>query len=1017
MSGSWPAVARFLSKRTFVTIALAIAVTLGMGFGLRQLDFSTGQNSYIDPSSKAAKDNERYQSLFGGESMVVLFTVDQGKTIADLFTPANVAQLIEVDSTLRNSSAVHSVVSPVTLLQWTSDLVTKGVASEIIARTIQRETDPAAAELRQQDALITAMRIGTVKAQDLSDPAWVKFLIFGNNGFSTDASGRLAEPADSELVVRKALRAFIPDSRHAVFAGLLVGNAPLDDLADGSNAVHDAFQGRTFDNATVIITGTPTFLTDINDYLQGGMLTLGGIAVLVMIVILLVAFKVRWRLLPLLGMAAGVAWGFGVFGFTRTKLSLVTIAGLPILIGLGIEFAIQIQNRIEEEQSEQRRTQRSEVSSDTSRGPFGETLVRIGPPLVTATIAAAIAFLTVRMSKVPMVQDFGVLLAIGIVALLVAGIVLPTMVIGARERRSPTTTEPTKGWVEATVDWLGKMPRAAVLPLVLIAIVVPVLGLVLEGGSKIESDPINWADQSSASIRNARTLERETGFATTLGVFVETNSSPSNGVFTDQMGAFVFDLVTRATRENRELAEASSLATTVGWLSEVPNTTSLPPTGLDMLEAYNVAPSALQELLVAENANVTQVLFQVGASSLEQRAEVLTRTQQAINDPGQGALLPARAVATTGGLVVVGVGLLDNLTTNRAQLTIVALLLVGAFVILRSRDLARGLVTMIPVLVAVGAAATIVRVLGITLSPLTTVGGPLVVATCAEFCVLLVARYAEERAKGLEPGAGTRVAAERAGRAFFTSALATLGGFAVLMFSSLPLLADFGTVVTINIAVALLSALVVVPPLLREADRHGLLSMGLTPAEGHAGRRRSAIGWVAGSVLAATGITVLFVSVHEDTVSPVVARAEAAIEPPATIPPPTTVPPTTVPPNTAQPTNSSVPAGSTAAEGSTASSDTTIAVETTLAPGPAERPAGLIEGIFWDTLTGVGVDPGVARCAADDVLAGTSEADLMALGIASVPRPEAVNTLLDASATRCGVTRQQLDAAAAAAGG
>jgi uncharacterized membrane protein YdfJ with MMPL/SSD domain len=63
------------------------------------------------------------------------------------------------------------------------------------------------------------------------------------------------------------------------------------------------------------------------------------------------------------------------------------------------------------------------------------------------------------------------------------------------------------------------------------------------------------------------------------------------------------------------------------------------------------------------------------------------------------------------------------------------------------------------------------------------------------------------------------VAAERTGRAFFTSALTTLGGFAVLMFSSLPLLSDFGMVVTINIGVALLSALVVVPPLVQEADR------------------------------------------------------------------------------------------------------------------------------------------------------------------------------------------------------
>src|SRR4029079_12794945 len=106
-----------------------------------------------------------------------------------------------------------------------------------------------------------------------------------------------------------------------------------------------------------------------------------------------------------------------------------------------------------------------------------------------------------------------------------------------------------------------------------------------------------------------------------------------------------------------------------------------------------------------------------------------------------------------------------------------------AFVVLIHRDLVRGLLTMIPVLLAVGTSAVLVRLLGVTLSPLTTVGGPLVVATCAEFCILLVARYAEERDRGLDPSESTAVAAERTGRAFFTSALTTLGGFAVLMFS------------------------------------------------------------------------------------------------------------------------------------------------------------------------------------------------------------------------------------------
>jgi hydrophobe/amphiphile efflux-3 (HAE3) family protein len=673
----------------------------------------------------------------------------------------------------------------------------------------------------------------------------------------------------------------------------------------------------------------------------------------------------------------GVAWGFGAFGFTGTKLSLVTIAGLPILIGLGIEFAIQVHNRIEEERTIER-----------VADPYGQTLSYMGPPLLAATVAAVIAFLTVKISKVPMVQDFGVLLSIGIVALLAAGIVIPLAVIGGRERRKPTTDAPKASWVEATVRRLGSLPRAAVLPLVVIAIGIPVLGLFLEGGSKIESDPINWANQSSVAIKNARTLEGETGFSSTLGVFVQADPTvASNGVFTDQMGAFQMDLVESQLGANKELAQASSLATTVGWLAEVPGSTALPPTGLDMLQAYQAAPASLQPTLIANDGNAAQVLFQVGPSSLEERSVVLQNVETAVAEPGAGAPLPLDATATTGGLAVVGVGLLENITANRAELTIVAVLLVGAFIILRYRDLARGLITMIPVLLAVGMSAVLVRTLGITLSPLTTVGGPLVVATCAEFSVLLVDRYAEQRDRGYNPEDSNRIAAERTGRAFFTSALTTLGGFAVLMFSTLPLLADFGMVVTINIAVALLAALVVVPPLVKEADHRGLLVMG-PRRKLHEGRNRTVAMGAASAVLAISGLVLVIRAVDNTEAAAPVPQMTDSAEAPATIPPSTTTPPTT-----------------------------SLAPDATLPPGPPERPSGAVAGAFYDGLVGVGVDAGIARCAADDLVATTSEADLLAAGIASVPRPAAVNTLLETSAKKCGVTQEQLDAAATATGG
>ena len=82
------------------------------------------------------------------------------------------------------------------------------------------------------------------------------------------------------------------------------------------------------------------------------------------------------------------------------------------------------------------------------------------------------------------------------------------------------------------------------------------------------------------------------------------------------------------------------------------------------------------------------------------------------------------------------------------------------------------------------------------------------------------------------PGRATmNITASRTGRAFIVSALTAIAGVAVIATSSLPLLRDFGLVVTLNIAVALLSALVILPPLLVWADQRNWVSRGLVPAE------------------------------------------------------------------------------------------------------------------------------------------------------------------------------------------
>ena len=84
---------------------------------------------------------------------------------------------------------------------------------------------------------------------------------------------------------------------------------------------------------------------------------------------------------------------------------MASIAVLPILIGLAVDYAIQLQARYDEA-----------IAGGASPGleaarqppPVG------GPTIATACLATAAGFLALQLSPIPMVRSFGLLLIVGI---------------------------------------------------------------------------------------------------------------------------------------------------------------------------------------------------------------------------------------------------------------------------------------------------------------------------------------------------------------------------------------------------------------------------------------------------------------------------------------------------------------------------------------------------------------------------------------------------------------------------
>jgi hydrophobe/amphiphile efflux-3 (HAE3) family protein len=478
-------------------------------------------------------------------------------------------------------------------------------------------------------------------------------------------------------------------------------------------------------------------------------------------------------------------------------LSLVTISGLPIFVGLGVDFAIQMHNRYVEQRA----------AGDAPDEAARVALTRMGTPLFVAMLAGAFGFIALRLSPVPMIRDFGLLLTVGVVVLMAAAVILPLTILVLVERRRPrppAVRAAQPGVIERVVGMITSLPRAVVMGVFAVGVVLAAAGFVVEGRMPIQTEPERWVSPNGDAVHELTTLRASTGFSTQLGVMIS-----ADDVTSDAVVAWMYTFqTTELQRHPGQLLQAASMP---GVAADV---VGVAPTGNDVRSLLAIAPHDVSVSLVSPDRKTANLMFPVGDIPLGEKGKLIDSIKQDL----RGDMAPPAGVTVTpSGLAVIGIELVKGMEANRQTLTLAALGLVAVWLLVRGRGRIRSLLPLVPVAIAVGISTFVIWSLGFELTPLTTVAAPLVIAVGTEFTVLLEARYTEERKRGCTPGEACRRLPKIA-RAFVASGLTLVGGFAVMAASPMTLLRDFGVVVAIDVVVALASALVIMPPLLRWTD-------------------------------------------------------------------------------------------------------------------------------------------------------------------------------------------------------
>jgi hypothetical protein len=178
---------------------------------------------------------------------------------------------------------------------------------------------------------------------------------------------------------------------------------------------------------------------------------------------------------------------------------------------------------------------------------------------------------------------------------------------------------------------------------------------------------------------------------------------------------------------------------------------------------------------------------------------------------------PGVEASVTGQTVVFAPSVIERIDERDAT-TLLGVALVFGLLLLYYRHPVKATAPLVPMLFVVGWQNLYMAGTGVRVSPLGATLGALTVGIGAEYTVIVMERYYEEKARGAAPIEAITVAGERVGTAISVSGLTTVLGFSALVVSSFPIVADFGVLTVGVIGLTLVAALVVLPPTLVVLD-------------------------------------------------------------------------------------------------------------------------------------------------------------------------------------------------------
>ncbi|CAO1610443.1 putative export protein [Brochothrix thermosphacta] len=848
-------IGHFIIKHAKVNIIVILAVTVFLAFGATKLDMKMGNDVFVSSKSDVYKDTTTYQKNFGGDGIYLLLEGDKDKLISHetaqkITTFSEKATKIEAVTGASNyislmnemlasnnpsagfnmsgdsklSESIQKAIPAAKMKKIESDMqasLSANQSAKIQEYMQSLLTDPQKMTVGQQIAGLGAaatpeQQAGIVQStltpeQRQKVEAYTQSILTKKQSANMQEAVIKAMPKiqdmDNSLLrqivfsdkgkIPTALEKIIPNNGGNVLIMLNTSDdTEMDTAVHTNEELKKLVKNTDFgDGITVKLAGGPIIQGDVQGEVMTTMTVMLSLSVVLMIVVLLVVFPVRRRVISLGFVLIGLIWTFGFMGWVGIPITLATMATLPIIIGLGTDFGVQFHNRYEEE------FKKSDYKADEAT----VTAIRhIGPAVGIAVAIMALSFLTMFLSKAPMMQQFGLTLALGVIFCYIVELVLMFSTFNMMDKKKKKGEVKIKNndetWLSRGLGSYAKLVGKFAAPILIVGVILAGIGFSVEKSIPTETNMMKMIPQEMKALQNTNYLQETVGSTTFISYLVE-----ADDVTQPEVVSWMKTFGDEVKGEFKDVTGVTSVAT---YVEDIEGKGTVKKDNEKLPESVSQLPKSVQEMVVSKNKHYATLQFQIdnNLSSADQLA-LLNKITAKIDAGKDISVKPAGAQV----MMLFGI---DNIGANSNLMIGAGLLIIFVGLFLVYRRVKHAIYPIIPILLVLGFSPLLLKMLGMSYNPLTTALSCLVLGIGTEFTILIMERFREEEAKGLATKEAIHVSLSKVGQAITVSGLTVIVGFSTLMFVSFPILRDFGITTVLDTLLCLICALTVLPALI-----------------------------------------------------------------------------------------------------------------------------------------------------------------------------------------------------------